>query len=124
MAELVGSELALKLADQFGGISYYVPSEPRPAHPWAALLGPEAWAKVCASYGGGQLRVPRGTFRDLKKVTILELAEQGLSHREIARRVRASDVYVHKVVTAGGINTRGVRRRLREDRNLKLPGVE
>lgn len=99
IAELVGDELALELAAREGGLdNFYIPRVADPTHPWAEIVGAEAWAKIVGEYGGERISLPRGMYRDLKKVAILELGEQGLSHREIARRVRVGERYVRRVM--------------------------
>lgn len=101
IAEIVGDELTLRLADIHGGIEgVYIPKSPTTSHPWAIVLGPEPWRAICANkkLGGQRISLPRGTFIRLRKTVILELAEQRLSRRAIARRAKVSERYVRMVL--------------------------
>jgi len=99
LAKLIGEKLTLQLAEREGGIDrVYIPKKATIDHPWAKILGTDAWHKVVATYGGERIDLPRGTRIKLKKVEILELAEQGISRREIARRVRTTERHVRRVL--------------------------
>lgn len=101
LADLIGEEATLALARAEGGLDrIYIPQEPKPDHPWAAVLGPELWARVVSARGGERVDLPRGEHIRLKKVEILELAEEGLSNREIARRVGTTERHVRRILGA------------------------
>lgn len=99
LAEVVGSEAALKLIDHFGGTrAHYIAREVKPNHPWAQLMGIEAYDALVKEFGGQQIDLPRFHFRQLKKQTIIDLWENtSLSKRQIALKVRATEGYVHTV---------------------------
>lgn len=119
LAELIGRELTLKLVYECGGIGIYIPREPRASHAWARSIGPEAWAKVVAAFGGDRIDLPVGRYMyRLAKQEIIELAEQGISHREIASRVRTSERYVRRVLHDLDIPKPSVRV---DERQTKLP---
>lgn len=107
IAEVIGPELTLRLADRFGGVEhFYVPKSPTTGHPWAAVIGEPAWEQLCRAMGGQRINLPRGQFVQLKKRLILELAEtEGLSHRAIALRTRSTEGYVRGVLR--GISSTG-----------------
>ncbi len=99
LAELIGEDEARALAQAEGGIDdLYIPETPTPDHPWARTLSAAAWARVAESWGGLRISLPRGTFIRLKKVEILELSEEGLSNRQIARRVGTTERYVRGIL--------------------------
>lgn len=99
LAKTIGREATMQLVYACGGIGTYIPREPRASHAWAAALGPEAWAKVVAEFGGERVDLPLGAYMyRLRKREIIELAEQGCSHREIAQRVRTTERYVRRVL--------------------------
>lgn len=99
LAEVVGSEAALKLIDHFGGTrAHYIARDVKPNHPWAQLMGIEAYTALVKAFGGTQIDLPRFHFRELKKRTIIDLWENtDLSKRQIALRVRATEGYVQSV---------------------------
>lgn len=103
LASIIGEELTLKLARTEGGLDrIYIPREPTSDHPWVAVIGPDAWARVVAAWGGERVDLPRGAFINLKKVEILDLAAEGLPHRDIARRTHTSERYVRRILGAAG----------------------
>jgi hypothetical protein len=124
IADLIGPELALKVAEEFGGATLtYFPKRAKPSHAWAKLIGMEAWTILCNAMGGYRMFVPRGVFISPKKIQILELGAQGLTHNQIALRVKASARYVQEVLKTGGVSSTRVRRHQADPRNLKLPFV-
>jgi len=103
IANIVGTELTLKLVDRYGGVEkYYIPKLRNRVglkHPWAEILGDEPWKALCKALGGQRINLPRGVYTHLKKRVILELAEdKALSHRTIALRARATETYVRMVL--------------------------
>lgn len=99
LAEIVGPDLALRLGEECGGQEkVYVPKSTATQHPWRQVLGDGAWARVVAELGGERIDLARGTHVKVRKPEILALAEQGLSHRAIARRVRVGERYVRRVL--------------------------
>lgn len=101
IADVIGVELTLRLVDEHGGVAqHYLPKRPREHHAWARTIGFEAYSALCAALGGERIDIPRAAFRHLKKTAILELLDSGLSLREISRRVRCTERYVHMVAHA------------------------
>lgn len=99
LAELVGPELALQLAAERGGqIRTYIPRATTTSHPWRAILGDDAWQRVVTAYGGERIDLPRGSYLELRKTQIIELAQAGVARREIARRVHVTERWVHYVL--------------------------
>lgn len=95
VGQVIGPELALQLAQRVGGLSaIYIPRKPNPSHPWAQAIGADAFASLCRALGGARLELPRGAYASLKKRKVIELAEAGLSRREIAMRCGVTMRYV------------------------------
>lgn len=96
---ILGKADTLKLASVVGGVDrIYIPREPTQSHLWRRVLGDEQWRAVVAELGGEHVALPRGVFIQLRKREILELAEQGVPHREIALRVHVGQRYVRRVL--------------------------
>lgn len=99
LAEILGSEVALRLAHTCGGITETrVPLSPTDSHPWKDVLDDEQMAKVCEAFGGERLYLPRGHFLRLAKRQIIELHEQGLGYRQIGLRAGCTERYVRMVL--------------------------
>ena len=103
IASVIGPELTIKLAEKYAGVEkYYVPKLTNSVglkHPWAAILGDNAWRAMCKAFGGQRINVPRGQ-KILKKRVIFELSESHpeLSHRTIALHAQTSESYVRRVL--------------------------
>ena len=96
LSDIIGIDSALRLCHLFGGVSYYIPQNPKPGHRWAAALDDNQWAQICARYGGGPLTLPQGESQQ-KRSRIDELLNEGrLSHRNIAITTGATERYVRQ----------------------------
>lgn len=99
LAELLGGDVALRLANECGGLDKVaIPHAPTPGHLWRKVLDEEQFAKVCAAFGGERIWLPRGRFVQLAKRRILELHEGGASLRQIALQAQCSENYVRRVL--------------------------
>jgi len=108
IAEVVGARSALRLAEHYGGLEgCYVPRTPRAEHPWARLIGLEAFRRLCWHYGGERIDIPRNAAARSVKSRILRLKGDGLSHRRIAADLGCTERYVRMIVNAGaGVDER------------------
>jgi Mor family transcriptional regulator len=80
---------------------------------------PEEWARAVAAFGGEMVDLPTGRYMyRLLKAEIIELAEKGSTHREIAIQVRCSERYVRRVLHDVDLPQRGPRV---DARQTKLP---
>lgn len=112
--DLIGTELALKLANDCGGLErLHIPRTPQPTHPWLRSVGREAFCKLAQAFGDQRVSLPRGAYLTLQKRRILELHEQGMAHQEIALTCRVGERYVRRVLALVG-------RRRADPRQMKL----
>ena len=99
LVAVIGKEQTLKLAKTVGGLErVMIPKSPLQAHMWRDVLGAEDWARVVATFAGERLDLPRACFLSVKKWAILDLASEGLAHRQIALRAHCTERYVRMVL--------------------------
>lgn len=100
IAQVIGRDLALKLAAECGGIVTYIPNRVHAEHAWCKAVGEVAFAQLVDAYGGQRIDLPLGSHinRVVLKTEIIELAEQGLSVRAIAVRLRTTMRHVRRVL--------------------------
>lgn len=99
IAELVGGELALRLAFDCGGLdSLYIPHRANATHPWAQSIGPEPFARLCKAFGGERVSLPRGAYVRLQKRCIIEMAQTGATTRAIALQCHVTERYVRRIM--------------------------
>lgn len=85
IADLIGVEPALHLAERWGGRRRYIPTaeQLRRDHPLVGLLGRRRALLVCGQLGGGEVNLP--SAKPLRHaLRARELRRQGRSHAEIA----------------------------------------
>lgn len=97
IAEIIGPELALLLAEHVGGISSYVPKEPQSSHKLAMIIGLPALRLLSEVYGGAWLEVPKYAAAKSKKVKIRQLLKSGTSFKQTALNADATVRYVTMV---------------------------
>ena len=85
IADVIGEDLATRLAEELGGQDVVIPAIPRPGGVVASVIGVEAARLLALEIGGGRLRLPKGPTRRDHRVRALLLA--GRSHREIVAAV-------------------------------------
>lgn len=110
MARVIGVLATLKLVEHYGGtMNHYIPRRPRADHPWALVLGQEAFSQLCSSLGGRIIGVPLlRPSHGQKKRLVLELAARGLSAREIAEHANCSQRYAWEVLQGLSTESRHV----------------
>lgn len=59
LKHIVGSTAALRLVFAYGGCRIYMPSNIRPNHPLAAIMGGPAFKALAAAYGGSRINIPK-----------------------------------------------------------------
>lgn len=96
LADTIGREPALVLAEEFGGVSEYIPLKAKSNHKFAKQIGMERMSILCETYGGIWMTIPRGVNLDPKKPQIQKMLGQK-SHRQIARELGVSERYVRRI---------------------------
>ncbi|WP_300551549.1 hypothetical protein [Desulfovibrio sp.] len=97
IADTASPEVALALAEEFGGVPIYIPKSPDAGCKLVPLIGLSALKRLASVYGGEWITVPRGSRAKDKKKDVRELLDDGLSFRETAIRAKVSLRYVAKV---------------------------
>lgn len=97
IAEVIGPELALLLAEHLGGVASYVPKEPQSCHKLAMIIGLPALRMLSKVYGGTWLEVPRYAAAKNKKVKIRQLLKDGTSFKQTALNTQTTTRYVTMV---------------------------
>jgi len=97
LVEIIGREPALLLAENYGGVSEYIPRTATADHKIAKLIGMQGMQELCSLYGGSELTIPRGVYLDPLKPQIKEMQGK-VSGKEIARKLKCSERYVRKVI--------------------------
>lgn len=100
LAETLGPRVAAALIEHFGGVELRVPKAPAPDHPILKALGESDGRAVCRFLGGEKIYVPRGAHGGLWRAA-QDLAAQGLSHGDIARRLGISQRWVRALINGG-----------------------
>lgn len=100
LADIIGPEATLALAELKGGISIYVPKTPFAGCQLLPIIGEQALAALCRQYGGDWMNVPLGKFIDAYKPKILDLHGRGMSKRQIALKLGCTERYVREVTNS------------------------
>lgn len=98
MVEVLGKDAARALHESRGGISIYVPMNPKPDHPLAQFIGLEALETLCAFAGGESLSLSNAG-RHINKPRILRMLEQGQSAATIALECGVTERYVNRLAS-------------------------
>lgn len=90
---ILGEEAFLRLAAQFGGTELYVPSQLAEDHPIVAAIGLSLAQRLARFYAPTAIRVPLA-----RRERAIRLRKQGLSQREIARRLGMTESGIYKLL--------------------------
>lgn len=112
IAEEIGEEVAVRLAEARGGRAIYVPKTPKADAELSQIVGLEAAQQLSKLLGHGTLMVPCGNIGGAggRRARIEALWRQGLSQAQIAAEVDVHTRTVERVVAS-----------LRDDSEPKLP---
>ena len=95
IADIAGRDAALDLAATFGGSTLHVPAPGRVhRHALCHVLGDERARQVAERFQGEQVYIPQA-----RRASVLRLRSQGLSRREIAKRLGVSDRTVRRILS-------------------------
>ncbi len=94
--DLLGTETALALVENFGGTLIRVPKDPPASHALLDALGDVGMARLVAYFGGDRLAVPLARQWRFKLYTA-----RGLTRRVIARKLGVTENTVYKWLREG-----------------------
>ncbi len=95
VADLLGDEVAQKLAETFAGRRLYIHREPGRHHPISVAIGEQPALELGRVLGGAHIDVPLSPGR---RALILALKEQGKGPLAIQREVKCSRRLVFQVL--------------------------
>lgn len=100
VAQVVGVEAAIRLAEHWPGIRLFVPQRVHIKHPIALAIGLTAAEKLAAHYGGETLTVPANTRfrRAMRNAQILAEYRAGASGSQLARKYGLHENHVYALV--------------------------
>ena len=101
IADQIGAEAALRLCGFFGGQgrAVYVPLKPTQNHIIEKIIGPRAYADLCAAFPGESVPVPSIDLSPLRTAGKLwYLRDSGMSNGQLANLVGVSKVRVSQVL--------------------------
>lgn len=107
LADTIGREPALVLAEEFGGISEYIPQTAKANHKFAKQIGMERMSILCETYGGIWMTIPKGVNLEPKKPQIEKMLGTK-SGRQIARELGVSERYVRRVANEAPKSEQGM----------------
>ncbi|WP_107495304.1 helix-turn-helix domain-containing protein [Thalassobius sp. I31.1] len=112
IAEEIGVDVAVRLAETRGGREVYIPHSPDENSKLAQLVGLKAAREISDLLGHGHLRVPCGNIGGAsgRRTRIEELWRLGLSQSQIAAEVDVHTRTVERVISS-----------LKDDRQGELP---
>lgn len=91
IVEIVGLDPAIALAETFGGLMVYVPSNPSEDSEIVGVISREQAILLGQKFGGTRLYIPKQT-----DFLIAHLHQNGWAPRDIARRLRLSERAVYQ----------------------------
>lgn len=94
LAEVIGPAAAVRLSEVYGGTALYVHRHMAVDNPIVQVIGLDKAELLSKAHAKETLEIPRGTYRDLKKVRILDADG---SSRQVALDSGCTQRYVNKV---------------------------
>lgn len=88
LKRIAGEAAALSLVFAYGGCRIYMPSNIRPNHPLATLMGSPASKALAKVYGGSRINIPKkdAILRQLRIKEIQSARSKGASIDSLARK--------------------------------------
>ncbi len=86
LADHIGLEATLKLAEAYPCIPVYIPASAKENHPIATLIGLEAFEVLTTIYAGDTIKLAKvdAARRQIKHCALRRMKEQGYSNRQVA----------------------------------------
>ncbi|MCV6587530.1 MAG: hypothetical protein OIF57_00685 [Marinobacterium sp.] len=105
LAEIIGLEYALVMADMFPGVPVYIPANCREDHPVAAAIGLENFRKVIYYYGGDTLKLAKSDAvrRQIKHKRAQLLKKSGMTNRQIAAELDYSQRHIERIISRAAV---------------------
>ena len=100
IAEVVGLEAAIRLAEHWPGIRLFVPQRVHLQHPVALAIGMRAAEQLAARYGGETVCVPKAEryLRAIRNAEIVQRYQAGESAATLAREYGIHENHVYALV--------------------------
>lgn len=100
IAEVVGLEAAIRLAEHWPGIRLFVPQRVHLQHPIALAIGMRAAEQLAARYGGETVCVPKAEryLRAIRNAEIVRRYRAGESAATLARHFGVHENHVYALV--------------------------
>jgi CRP-like cAMP-binding protein len=93
LLSILGEDAFLRLAEEFGGTELYVPGQLPDDHPIVAAIGSTLAQRLASFYAPTAIRVPLA-----RRERAIRLRSQGLTQREIARKLGMTESGVYKLL--------------------------
>lgn len=89
IAECVGVEAMIKIFDHYNGTRFRVYKKAKPDDKIAQLIGFELYKKLVAEFSGEAINACKtdSVLRQIKRQTVIDLAQQGFTVPNIVRKV-------------------------------------
>ncbi|MFD2177779.1 Mor transcription activator family protein [Veronia pacifica] len=93
IAEVIGPVSALKLGQEMGGATLYVPHFPSHFHPLVLAIGQVAAERLCRFYGGETLDIPNKVMVRRVRNQLIRKTYHGMPERESNRAMHLAREY-------------------------------
>lgn len=99
IADIIGAPAALKIAERWGGIRLYIPTDMDENHNLAKLIGIESASRLCEAYAGERIDIPKADcwWRAVRNKLMIEARSRGVSQSNLAREYALTERQVRKI---------------------------
>lgn len=99
IAAEIGYTATSTLCGWFGGRYVFVPATPSPEHKIARVIGPSAFRRLSAAFGGVTLFIPKDQAqrRARRNRIIFDMIVRGSNANNISTRIQISKMQVHNI---------------------------
>lgn len=101
LAEDIGLDATLKLAEAYPSIPFYIPAKAEENHPIAGLIGMQAFEDLVRIYSGDTIKLAKvdAAQRQIKHCMLKRLKKEGASNRQVAILFQYSLRHVERLVS-------------------------